>query len=111
VAGRGGHPNPKLLLPAPAPPGPLWRNIDLFWPRGIGQVVLVLDEGTQHWGRNSWCPLGFSQVREELFESAREDPAAVELRVGVVNHTTAPYVAIMDDDVILNLKVSVDECG
>ncbi|CAI5974545.1 unnamed protein product [Closterium sp. NIES-64] len=94
----------------------LFRSIEQMWPRGIGDVILVLDEGeivvrdlVPPWVKVSQRPGSRYILRDELPGSAREDSPAVELPVAD-NYTTAPYIAIIDDDVVFNLKVRLCAC-
>ncbi|CAI7928378.1 unnamed protein product, partial [Closterium sp. NIES-54] len=75
-----------------------------MWPRGIGDIILILD--------------GDEQVVEDLIptwikvyyeDNSLKLPGKILQQWSYVwadNYTTAPYVAIIDDDVIFNMKVT-----
>ncbi|CAI5526181.1 unnamed protein product, partial [Closterium sp. Naga37s-1] len=82
----------------------LFRSIEQMWPRGIGDVILVLDEGE-------------SVVRDLVppwvkvyYETNYLDLPGKILQqwsyLWADNYTTATYIAIIDDDVVFNLKVT-----
>lgn len=84
---------------------PLWRSIDLFWPKGIGEVVLVLDEGDAALGAELLVP-PWVAVRYEKNYLDLPGKILQQWSYGWAdNYTSAPFIAIMDDDVVLNLKV------
>ncbi|CAI5961510.1 unnamed protein product [Closterium sp. NIES-64] len=64
----------------------LFDSIEQMWPRGIGDVILVLDED--------------NQIVEDIVPTWIKQWSYL----WADNYTTAPYIAIIDDDVIFNLK-------
>ncbi|GJP30813.1 hypothetical protein CLOM_g7143 [Closterium sp. NIES-68] len=82
----------------------LFRSIEQMWPRGLGDVVLVLDEG-EDIVRDlvpPWVKVYYEKNYLDL-------PGKILQQWSYLwadNYTTAPYIAIIDDDVIFNLKVT-----
>ncbi|CAI5479997.1 unnamed protein product [Closterium sp. Yama58-4] len=75
-----------------------------MWPRGIGDVILILD-GDERLAEDlipTWIKVYYEDNRLEL-------PGKILQQwcyLWADNYTTAPYVALIDDDVIFNLKVT-----
>lgn len=84
---------------------PLWRSIDLLWPKGIGAVVLVLDEGDAALGAEALVPAWVTVKYEQNYLRLPGKILQQWSYGWADNYTTAPFIAIMDDDVVLNLKV------
>ncbi|CAI5957798.1 unnamed protein product [Closterium sp. NIES-64] len=82
----------------------LFRSIEQMWPRGIGDVILVLDEG-EIVVRDlvpPWVKVYYETNYLDL-------PGKILQQWSYLwadNYTTAPYIAIIDDDVVFNLKVT-----
>ncbi|CAI5531959.1 unnamed protein product [Closterium sp. Naga37s-1] len=82
----------------------LFRSIEQMWPRGIGDVILVLDEG-ESVVRDlvpPWVKVYYEKNYLDL-------PGKILQQWSYLwadNYTTAPYIAIIDDDVVFNLKVT-----
>ncbi|CAI5473999.1 unnamed protein product [Closterium sp. Yama58-4] len=75
-----------------------------MWPRGIGDVILILD-GDERLAEDlipTWIKVYYEENRLKL-------PGKILQQWSYLwadNYTTAPYVALIDDDVIFNMKVT-----
>ncbi|CAI7832724.1 unnamed protein product, partial [Closterium sp. NIES-54] len=82
----------------------LLTSVELMWPRGIGRVVVVLDEGDDV-AMHLMPP--WVQVKYERNYLKLPGKILQQWSYGWVdNYTSAPFVAIVDDDIIFNLKVT-----
>ncbi|CAI5472959.1 unnamed protein product [Closterium sp. Yama58-4] len=82
----------------------LLTSVELMWPRGIGRVVVVLDEGDDV-AMHLMPP--WVQVKYERNYLKLPGKILQQWSYGWVdNYTLAPFVAIADDDIIFNLKVT-----
>ncbi|CAI5981412.1 unnamed protein product [Closterium sp. NIES-65] len=82
----------------------LLTSVELMWPRGIGRVVVVLDEGDDV-AMHLMPP--WVQVKYERNYLKLPGKILQQWSYGWVdNYTSAPFVAIADDDIIFNLKVT-----
>ncbi|CAI5496771.1 unnamed protein product [Closterium sp. Naga37s-1] len=82
----------------------LFASIEQMWPAGIGDVILVLDENDRHVEDivPPWVKIYYEKNSLDL-------PGKILQQWSYLwadNYTTAPYIAIIDDDVIFNLKVT-----
>ncbi|GJP78962.1 hypothetical protein CLOP_g9219 [Closterium sp. NIES-67] len=82
----------------------LFASIEQMWPAGIGDVILVLDENDRHVEDivPTWVKVYYEKNYLDL-------PGKILQQWSYLwadNYTTAPYIAIIDDDVIFNLKVT-----
>ncbi|GJP34559.1 hypothetical protein CLOM_g18992 [Closterium sp. NIES-68] len=82
----------------------LLTSVELMWPRGIGRIVLVLDEGDDV-AMHLVPP--WVQVKYERNYLKLPGKILQQWSYGWAdNYTSAPFVAIADDDIIFNLKVT-----
>ncbi|GJP36562.1 hypothetical protein CLOM_g21056 [Closterium sp. NIES-68] len=82
----------------------LFASIEQMWPRGIGDVILVLDADEQL--AEDLIP---TWVKVYYEENPLNLPGKILQQWSYLwadNYTTAPYVALIDDDVIFNMKVT-----
>lgn len=82
----------------------LLNSIDQMWPKGIGEIILVLDEG-DHWAADlvpPWVKIFYEKNYLNL-------PGKIVQQWSYLwadNYTTAPFISIVDDDVVFNMKVT-----
>jgi len=86
----------------------LFRSIELFWPKGIGKIIVVLDKNEEYLVR-TLLPDYVSIFFEEF-------PPGVPGRLGnqlsnfwADNYTSADYIAVVDSDVVFNTKITPDQ--
>ncbi|GJP82720.1 hypothetical protein CLOP_g12967 [Closterium sp. NIES-67] len=82
----------------------LFASIEQMWPRGIGDVILILDsdERLAEDLIPTWIKVYYEHNPLKL-------PGKILQQWSYLwadNYTTAPYVALIDDDVIFNMKVT-----
>ncbi|CAI7905228.1 unnamed protein product, partial [Closterium sp. NIES-53] len=82
----------------------LFASIEQMWPAGIGDVILVLDESDRH--VEDIVPPWVKIYYEKNFLDLPGKILQQWSYLWADNYTTAPYIAIIDDDVIFNLKVT-----
>ncbi|CAI5496772.1 unnamed protein product [Closterium sp. Naga37s-1] len=82
----------------------LFDSIEQMWPRGIGDVILVLDEDNQI--VEDIVPTWIKVYYEKNYLKLPGKILQQWSYLWADNYTTAPYIAIIDDDVIFNLKVT-----
>ncbi|GJP83340.1 hypothetical protein CLOP_g13505 [Closterium sp. NIES-67] len=82
----------------------LFDSIEQLWPRGIGDVILVLDEDNQI--VEDIVPTWIKVYYEKNYLKLPGKILQQWSYLWADNYTTAPYIAIIDDDVIFNLKVT-----
>ncbi|CAI5974531.1 unnamed protein product [Closterium sp. NIES-64] len=82
----------------------LFASIEQMWPAGIGDVILVLDESDRH--VEDIVPPWVKIYYEKNYLGLTPKLVQQWSYLWADNYTTAPYIAIIDDDVIFNLKVT-----
>ncbi|GJP78960.1 hypothetical protein CLOP_g9218 [Closterium sp. NIES-67] len=82
----------------------LFASIEQMWPAGIGDVILVLDENDRH--VEDIVPPWVKIYYEKNYLGLVPKLVQQWSYLWADNYTRAPYVAIIDDDVIFNLKVT-----
>ncbi|CAI6009321.1 unnamed protein product [Closterium sp. NIES-65] len=80
----------------------LFASIEQMWPAGIGDVILVLDESDRH--VEDIVPPWVKIYYEKNYLGLTPKLVQQWSYLWADNYTTAPYIAIIDDDVIFNLK-------
>ena len=75
------------------------RSIELFWPKGIGKVIVILDSGEEHLATMlpPWVTTIFKEPESEL-DSMPGYLVKEFWNLWADNYTTADYVAFMDTD-------------
>eukprot|EP00276_Gloeochaete_wittrockiana_P004862 CAMPEP_0184645152 /NCGR_PEP_ID=MMETSP0308-20130426/1687_1 /TAXON_ID=38269 /ORGANISM="Gloeochaete witrockiana, Strain SAG 46.84" /LENGTH=326 /DNA_ID=CAMNT_0027073995 /DNA_START=368 /DNA_END=1345 /DNA_ORIENTATION=+ len=91
----------------------LFRSIDLYWPKNIGNIIVVLDEGEEYFARSLFPH--YVKVYYSMFPPAFRDKTGGAGYIGQQifylwcdNFTTSDYVAIIDADAAFVTKVTPD---
>lgn len=86
---------------------PLFKSIELFWPKGIGKIVVVVDP--QDLELVASIIPDYAEIHFESFIPGIPARLANQMtNFWVDNYTNADYVACIDSDLVLMTKVTPD---
>ena len=89
----------------------LFESVELFWPRGIGHVVVVLDEGDAAIAEESILPAQTKHSYRVFFERAPCMPGRVFNQVSYLmadHYSSADTIVTIDSDCVFHSPVTPD---